>query len=420
MTLIPASLLAQWSAVDAGELDDQQLISGLAEIVGAMNALAGLQARVVTQIETRGLAKQLGARSTGEWLGGTGAMNPGAAERLVRTALGLDTLPEVSAALGAGEISADHAAVIVGAVAAMEQAQPDVDDHGLNAAESILLDVARVHAPYLVADKGRELLLRLQPKQVDNPAEDVTLNRLDVVRTRTGRTKIAGDVDSLTGEKLAAALSPLSKPIPAADGTPDDRSPSQRRADGLSQLLDLYLSRGAGPAEGGVKPHVVLTARARDLADAATDAGTEPYPFRLEWMGPVSREVAQLLACDCTVTKVIVDDHEVPLRMGRAERLVPAPLRRALVVRDVGCVKCGAPGSWCQAHHIKPWSEGGATDIDNLALLCGRCHREIHRGYWQIAIGPDGHAWLTPPRWIDKQRKRVPGFHRRVRPAAVA
>ena len=40
MVLIPASQPAAWSAIDAGALEDQDLISGLQEIVTAENALA--------------------------------------------------------------------------------------------------------------------------------------------------------------------------------------------------------------------------------------------------------------------------------------------------------------------------------------------------------------------------------------------
>ena len=121
-----------------------------------------------------------------------------------------------------------------------------------------------------------------------------------------------------------------------------------------------------------------------------------------------------MLACDCTISKIVLDDREVPLQLGRTQRLVPASLRRALVVRDVGCVRCGAPAAWCQGHHVRHWSEGGPTDLGNLALLCGRCHREIHRGYWGLIIGADGHPWIVPPKRIDTHRKPVPGYFRRT------
>ena len=137
-------------------------------------------------------------------------------------------------------------------------------------------------------------------------------------------------------------------------------------------------------------------------------------------MGAISTELAQMLACDCTITSIVLDDHEVPLTLGRTQRLVPPSLRRAVVARDVGCVRCGAPAAWSQCHHIAPWSEGGPTDLTNIALVCGRCHRELHRGYWDLTIGQDGHVWIIPPERIDKHRRPVPGFFRRAQREEVA
>ena len=400
-------------------MEDQDLISGLQEIVAAENTLASLKLRVLAEIDTRGLAKQLGSKTTGDWLGGTGITNPGTAKRMVRTAVGLQSLPTVSDAVRGGEISAEHAAAIVSAMAEIDRVVPDLDTSVRAAAIETLLTVARVHAPYLVAEKGRDLLLRFRPRETDVPSEDTTRNYLEISRTRTGRTRIVGDFDALNGDKLRTALSPLAKPAPAADGTPDDRTPSQRNADGLATMLDLFLASGAAPTEGGVKPHLVLTTKLRDLVAGKAEAPDperfcESAPFRLEWGGAISQELALMLACDCTISRIVLDDREVPLQLGRTQRLVPASLRRALVVRDVGCVRCGAPAAWCQGHHVRHWSEGGPTDLGNLALLCGRCHREIHRGYWGLVIGEDGHPWIVPPTRIDRHRKPVPGFFRRT------
>ena len=35
--------------------------------------------------------------------------------------------------------------------------------------------------------------------------------------------------------------------------------------------------------------------------------------------------------------------------------------------------------SWCDAHHLVHWADGGASDLTNLALLCGRHHSVVHR-----------------------------------------
>ncbi|WP_434158598.1 HNH endonuclease signature motif containing protein [Rhodococcus sp. BGS-1C] len=58
---------------------------------------------------------------------------------------------------------------------------------------------------------------------------------------------------------------------------------------------------------------------------------------------------------------------------------------------------CGRPAQWCQIHHVTYWNDGGATDLNNLALLCTECHRDIHNTDWQLAMGEDGHPHSIPP-----------------------
>ncbi|MDA0250559.1 MAG: HNH endonuclease signature motif containing protein, partial [Actinobacteria bacterium] len=56
-------------------------------------------------------------------------------------------------------------------------------------------------------------------------------------------------------------------------------------------------------------------------------------------------------------------------------------LRRALEHRDRACVVpgCGATRG-LHAHHIRHWEDGGATELDNLVLVCPYHHRLHHRG----------------------------------------
>ncbi|WP_327212955.1 HNH endonuclease signature motif containing protein [Rhodococcus sp. Leaf233] len=79
---------------------------------------------------------------------------------------------------------------------------------------------------------------------------------------------------------------------------------------------------------------------------------------------------------------------------------------------------CGRPAQWCQAHHIKFWEHGGPTDIDNLALVCGECHRLVHHGDWQLLMGDDGHPYAIPPESIDPGQQPLPSYHRRKQRAA--
>ena len=74
---------------------------------------------------------------------------------------------------------------------------------------------------------------------------------------------------------------------------------------------------------------------------------------------------------------------------------MPPHLRRALDVRDRGCVfvGCDAPTWWCDAHHVLHWIDGGETSLENGALLCERNHTKVHHGF-RIELQPNGR-WRT-------------------------
>ncbi len=65
-------------------------------------------------------------------------------------------------------------------------------------------------------------------------------------------------------------------------------------------------------------------------------------------------------------------------------REIPLSFRFKIMYRDhFKCVLCGSnppanPGLILQIDHIKPWSKGGKTEIDNLRTLCAACN--IGRG----------------------------------------
>jgi hypothetical protein len=104
----------------------------------------------------------------------------------------------------------------------------------------------------------------------------------------------------------------------------------------------------------------------------------------LDWTGPIPVETARRIACDSTVTGLLLDPEGQPLRAGRTQRLVTRAQRVALAQRDGGCIYpgCRRPARWCDAHHVRHWADGGPTDLDNLCLLCRYHHRLVHeRGY---------------------------------------
>jgi hypothetical protein len=152
----------------------------------------------------------------------------------------------------------------------------------------------------------------------------------------------------------------------------------------------------------------------------ASDLACESGPAWLDDVRePISAALAAEIGCDSGITLIGVGDKGQPLWMGRRERYFTAAQRKALALRDGGCVwpGCKAPPSWCHAHHVVSWLQQGPTDIDNGVLLCSFHHHLLHQGEYRMRM-VDGLPQLLEPRWMDpKQQWRPVGRPRWSRAA---
>src|SRR5207302_9565191 len=103
---------------------------------------------------------------------------------------------------------------------------------------------------------------------------------------------------------------------------------------------------------------------------------------------------------------VVFNGDSQPLDVGHTHRLVQRQQRDALVARDRGCAfpGCDIAARWAEAHHIRPWHEGGPTDLNNMLLVCRRHHRVLHGNDWSITM-ISGVPYFIPPPWVDPARK---------------
>ena len=146
---------------------------------------------------------------------------------------------------------------------------------------------------------------------------------------------------------------------------------------------------GGGPAGGqfagsgdraGLSGRVRVSNQLVVVADIGVIDGTDPGGrCEIIGTGPVPPSVIGQLSPDTAVAGMIFGGDGRPLWLGRGRRLASAAQHLAVAVRDRGCVDCGAPMHRCEIHHIREWENGGPTDIDNLAALCGPHHRQHHR-----------------------------------------
>jgi len=215
--------------------------------------------------------------------------------------------------------------------------------------------------------------------------------RLSVTTTMFGMVRVDGDLDPENGETVLTAL----RAFLDADGghvRTEGATAPQRRADALGEICRRWLDGADRPSVGGERPHVTVIV---DVEALEARGGTRS---ELDHTGPIHPEVVRRLACDATVSRVLAKGPSEPLDVGRRTSVVPAALRRALVVRDRHCrfPGCDRPPPWCDAHHVVHWANGGPTSLGNLVLLCRRHHRLVHASGSARLMMEDGVPVFRP------------------------
>jgi Domain of unknown function (DUF222)/HNH endonuclease len=203
--------------------------------------------------------------------------------------------------------------------------------------------------------------------------------RLHASVTVLGMVRVDGDLDPEAGETLLTALRAVMDAEARSGSEGDTRTPAQRRADALGEVCRQWLDLADRPEVAGERPHVTMTVDVGALRDGIGE------PSEIDHVGPVDPRVARRVACDAGIARVVLAGRSEPLDVGRRTPVVPPTMRRAVVARDRHCrfPGCDRPHTWCDAHHVVHWSDGGPTALQNLVLLCRRHHRMVHerRGF---------------------------------------
>ena len=206
-----------------------------------------------------------------------------------------------------------------------------------------------------------------------------------------GMLRISGQLDPESAAVLQATLDPLSAPRPCeADGGRDTRPAERRRAEALVEVCRRATASG-GEAPATVKSQVVVTIDLESLQNRVRGAGLTPV------LDVLSPETVRKMACDASITPMVLGGDGQPLDVGRSRRLVTPAILAALRARDRGCTfaGCGRPPGWCDAHHLRHWADGGPTSLDNLALLCARHHTYVHQHRLTADVTASGVTWCT-------------------------
>ena len=322
----------------------------------------------------------------------------------------------VSAAVEGAEIGVEAAAMITRMLRAVHD---HVEPHVLEQEERTLVAKARVLRVGQLARVVRRTESRLRSSALEQEESQRRASRfLHVTEDRSGMIVVNGRLDPETAAPVKAALDAV-----VAQGlqarrdkntlTTDDRSVPQMRADGLAMLARhaLKCDNELLPLPGGA---VVVRIAQADVQVALDARG------RGERVGEGTAEIdgisqtitagaARRIAAESGVLPVVLGGDSAVLDFGTGRRPFSRAQKLALIERDGGCAMCGAPPSWCQAHHIREWvAHGGATDLANGVMLCTRCHHDVHAQGWRVDA-TSTEVWFTPPPSIDPARRRRPG-----------
>jgi len=372
--------VAELRAFSFHDLQRHSICDAVADAAKLRAALDAFEARAASAVGE--LADDGPGAST--VLRGSARCSQREADRRAHRATALGSLPGVASALASGLITIEH---VDSLLRATEATSADaVEQSGL------VRKAASRPADLFSRDVRDWTRANQEPADADEAQRRRRAGRkLRIFESRSGMTILHGEFDPISGAQLRSLLEGEADRLYRADGGRDAascgaaegaRTSEQRLADALVGML-----LGSSSAGGGRQP-----VRSQMIVLVHPDGSAE-IPGR----GPVPPAELSRLACNSDFYGVLFSVDGVPLWHGRRVRLASDSQWRALIARDRGCVVCGAAPSRCEAHHIVPWSQGGVTDLEAMALICSHHHHLVHDFGYRLRRRGDGSWSLDPP-----------------------
>jgi hypothetical protein len=322
-------------------------------------------------------------------------------------------LPQLAAAVEAGNVGDDHIAAVLHALDVLPSAVSAVDREK---AERTLVDHATRQDAKFVAAVGYRIADCLNPD--GNFSDEDRAKRRGLVlgpQRIDGMSRLSGWLDPETRAYLEAATAAMrpGRHVPemsdARADERDNRTPPQRCHDALKLALRHVISSGELGVHRGVPVTVIVTTTLSELDQAARAVHDPnipmPAPARTGGNSRLPMRDLIRIASESIQYLVVFDDHsERPLYLGRSKRIATVDQRIVCYARDHGCTRpdCLEPGYHCEVHHAVDWSHGGQTNADSLYFACAPDHAEATCGNLATTVTDEGRlAWSDgtgPPR----------------------
>ena len=425
---------------DFPALSDDQLLSALGAIEALGRTVDALRVAAAAEVHERSrptlgpdrLSAVRGCRTAQELIARVTQVSEATASRRARLGAGIRArgtisgeplpprFPSVAAALDAGELGIDSASAIIVALSAVAgRAEPgmlaEAEEALVGCALGVEVTTGEPITPF-TADQMRihaiQWQVALDPDGVADAEEKAMLGRSIVKVGKRGtltryRMDVLPEIEGKLERIFASCLSPKTtgRFLSAEDEAEalaqgETRTPAQQRHDVFAAVLDAAARSGELPTIGGASPTVLISVSAEHL-EAGTGAG---YLDDVE--EPISIATVKRFICTGGIQKVLFDGNGRIITLGSPDRVFTPQQRRAISLRDGGCVipGCQVPAAWCEIHHVTEHARGGPTHTDNGVLLCWFHHRTIDTSGWQVQL-IHGVPHVRPPGWIDPDRQ---------------
>ena len=326
-------------------------------IDAARTALVGVwDARSVWAMEA--------ARSGASWLACHTEQSRPAASGQVRLARSLRTMPLVEAACTAGVLGQAKAKLLAGAATESPEAFADHEAFLVEQARSLRVDQTAKLLEFWQAHVNPDGAADQEAKNYADRAFHLSETFQGMWLTNGKLTGEQGEIVANEINRRARAMYRAEKRLADANGTTVETTAAQRRADAFVDMAMQAITAGDCGNAANV-PAITAIIRIDDLADA--DVQPTDVVGETEHGHPVTAATALRWTCDCTISRVILGPNSVPTDLGTAARLPSPAQRRALAVRDRGCVfpGCDRHAGWTAAHHLTHWINDGPTDLRN-------------------------------------------------------
>lgn len=388
-----AFMLAQDLPCEADDIERE-----LATLAAHLDAATHRMLALVRRFDELGAWAAGGARSCAHWLSWRIGLAPGAARERVRVAHALGSLPRIDDALRTGRLS--YSKVRAMTRVANAENEGALCEMALCATaaqlERICRGVAVVDSPGSAGAHGeRDVSARALGSGLVRITADLHPDEAALVMKAVEAARHAG-VATAVGQHVPAGTS-------CAEGVAESTS-LPTRADGLVQVAEAFLAADdAEPRSGAEHRQVVVT--------LGPDALDGRWRAELEDGTHVPAETLRRVACDCALAAVVTSAGGDIVASGRRTRVIPAPLRRALALRDPCCRFPGCTNRLgLDAHHVRHWAHGGETSLENLASTCRPHHRLLHEGGFTVAREGDDLVFRTPDGRVLEAAPRPPAL----------